>query len=208
MSPSTWVAKEDVERASSGDLKEFEETRGCGGGSVESRKNLGTAGSPRSFGILAGVFLIGCEQLRSPARLASKPAALGNKLQRLVFVGHEVCTAVAGDNNRAGVSAQRFLRKRFTVGGTIPNKEYFCVPEGEKCKVRFFAPDTAALLYIRYKPAPYQKINQQTCDPSEVEVKGARTRGRQISIKDVSSITAEPTRGWDLEAATTKVMFA
>ena len=57
------------------------------------------------------------------------------------------------------------------------------------------------------KPAPYQKINQLTCNPSEVEVKGARTRGRQISIKDVSSITSEPTRGWDPEAATTKVMF-
>ncbi len=98
--------------------------------------------------------------------------------------------------------------KRFTFGGTILDKEYFCVPESEKCKVHFFAPDTPAQLYIRYKPAPYQKINQQTCNPSEVEVKGARTRGRQISIKDVSSITSEPTRGWDPEAATTKVMFA
>jgi hypothetical protein len=41
-----------------------------------------------------------------------------------------------------------------------------------------------------------------------VDVKGPKTRGRQISIKDVSSITAEPTRGWDPEAPTTKVVFA
>jgi len=74
--------------------------------------------------------------------------------------------------------------------------------------VLFFEPDTPAQLYIRYKPAPYQKINQQTCDPAEVEVKGAKTRGRQISIKEVGSITSQPTRGWDPDAATTKLVFA
>ena len=68
--------------------------------------------------------------------------------------------------------------------------------------------NTPQELYIRYKPAPYQKINQQTCHPAEVEIKGAKTRGRQISIKDVSSITSQPTRGWDPEAPTTKVAFA
>jgi topoisomerase-4 subunit A len=96
--------------------------------------------------------------------------------------------------------------KRFTFGGTILNKLYHAIPP--RSKVLFFAPNTPPTLYIRYKPAPYQKINQQTCNPSEVEVKGAKTRGRQISIKDVSSVTAEPTRGWDPEAPTTKLQFA
>jgi hypothetical protein len=41
-----------------------------------------------------------------------------------------------------------------------------------------------------------------------VEVKNPRTRGRQISIKDVSSVTAEPTRGWDEKETTTKILFA
>lgn len=98
--------------------------------------------------------------------------------------------------------------KRFTFGGYILDKEYLCVPQGEKCRVQFFAPDTPATLYIRYKPAPYQKVNQQTCNPGELEVKGPRTRGRQVSIKDVATITAEPTRGWDPEALTTRVVFA
>ncbi|MBI4327177.1 MAG: DNA topoisomerase IV subunit A [Chloroflexi bacterium] len=98
--------------------------------------------------------------------------------------------------------------KRFAFGGYILDKDYFCVPEGQKCKVQFLATDTPAVLYIRYKPAPYQRINQQTCVPGEVDVKSARTRGRQISIKDVSSITAEPTRGWDPAAPTTKVVLA
>jgi hypothetical protein len=40
----------------------------------------------------------------------------------------------------------------------------FCIPE--KSRILFFAPDTPKLLYIRYKPAPHQKISQQTCDPN------------------------------------------
>ena len=98
--------------------------------------------------------------------------------------------------------------KRFTFGGTILDKDYFCVPEGEKCKLLFFEPGTPETLYIRYKPAPHQKINQQTCLPSEVEVKTAKTRGRQLTIKDVGAVGTKPPRGWDPEATTTKVMFA
>ena len=96
--------------------------------------------------------------------------------------------------------------KRFTFGGTIMNKVYHCIPP--KSKILFFEADTPAELFIKYKPAPYQKINQQTCTPKEVEVKGPKTRGRQISIKDVSSINSKPPRGWDPEAPTTKLQFA
>jgi topoisomerase IV subunit A len=96
--------------------------------------------------------------------------------------------------------------KRFTFGGTILNKAYSCIPE--KSRILFFAPETPKQLYVRYKPAPHQKISQQTCDPNEIEVKSAKTRGRQLSIKDISSVTAEPTRGWDEKAATTKIIFA
>ena len=96
--------------------------------------------------------------------------------------------------------------KRFTFGGTIMKKIYHCIPP--KSKILFFEPDTPGELYIKYKPAAYQKITQQTCNPAEVEVKGPKTRGRQISIKDVSSINSKPSRGWDPEAATTKLQFA
>jgi topoisomerase-4 subunit A len=95
--------------------------------------------------------------------------------------------------------------KRFTFGGTILDKAYLCIPE--KSRILFFAPDTPKLLYVRYKPAPHQKVNQQTCDPSEVTVKSPRSLGRQISFKDISSVTAEPTRGWDENATTTKIVF-
>lgn len=95
--------------------------------------------------------------------------------------------------------------KRFKFGGTIMNKAYLCIPD--KSRILYFAPDTPKVLYVRYKPAPHQKINQQTCDPSKIEIKSPKTRGRQISIKDISSVTAEPTRGWDEKAATTEIVF-
>jgi topoisomerase IV subunit A len=95
--------------------------------------------------------------------------------------------------------------KRFAFGGLILNKEYHCVPP--KAKVLFFAPDTPEQLFIRYKPAPYQKISQQTCHPGEVEVRGPKARGRQISIKEVAAVGVKPPRGWDPEAPTTRLQF-
>jgi topoisomerase-4 subunit A len=134
------------------------------------------------------------------------------ELPEKLFVGPDLIYAAVPDRDRVFTLAystrDAAYLKRFTFGGTILDKDYFCVPEDEKCKVHYFEPDTPKELFIRYKPAPYQKINQQTCDPSQVEVKGARTRGRQISIKDVAGITDAPTRGWDAEAPTTKVLFA
>ncbi|MBK9139705.1 MAG: DNA topoisomerase IV subunit A [Verrucomicrobia bacterium] len=133
------------------------------------------------------------------------------ELPEKLFVGPDLVYAGLPERERiftlAYSTRDATYLKRFTFGGTILDKDYFCVPEGEKCRLLYFAPDTPETLYIRYKPAPYQKINQQTCNPSEVDVKGPRTRGRQVSIKDVASLTDKPTRGWDPEAPTTKVVF-
>ena len=96
--------------------------------------------------------------------------------------------------------------KRFKFGGTILDKAYLCIPE--KSRILFFAEGTPKILYVRYKPALHQKINQQTCDTKQIEVKSPKTRGRMISAKDISSVTAEPTRGWDEKAATTEIVFA
>ncbi len=96
--------------------------------------------------------------------------------------------------------------KRFTFGGTILDKDYELVPP--KSKILFFAPDTPDTLFIKYKPAPHQKINQQTCKPGEVAVKNCKARGNQISIKDVASIGSKPPRNWDHEASSPKLNFA
>ena len=131
------------------------------------------------------------------------------ELPEKFFVGPDLVYCGLPERDRIFTAAytnrEATYLKRFTFGGTIMNKVYHYIPL--KSKVLFFEPDTPAELFIRYKPAPYQKINQQTCHPAEIEVKGPKTRGRQISIKDVTSINSRPSRGWDSEAATTKLQF-
>ncbi len=132
------------------------------------------------------------------------------ELPEKLFVGPELFYCGLPERERVFTCAytdrHASYLKRFTFGGTIMNKAYACIPE--KSRLLFFAADTPKILYVRYKPAPHQKINQQTCDPNEIEVKGPKTRGRQISIKDISSVTPEPTRGWDDSATTTKIIFS
>jgi topoisomerase-4 subunit A len=131
------------------------------------------------------------------------------ELQEKMFVGPDLEYAAVPEREKvftlAYTNRQATYLKRFTFGGTILNKEYFCIPP--KSKILFLELDTPAELFIRYKPAPYQKVNQQTCKPGDVEVKGPKTRGRQISIKEVAAIGSKPPRGWDPEAPTTKLEF-
>ena len=131
------------------------------------------------------------------------------ELPEKLFVGQELFYCGLPERERVFTCAytdrDASYLKRFTFGGSILNKVYLCIPD--KSRILYFAPDTPKQLYVRYKPAPHQKISQQTCDPSQIEVKSPRTRGRQISIKDVSSVTAEPTRGWDERETTTKIVF-
>jgi topoisomerase-4 subunit A len=132
------------------------------------------------------------------------------ELQEKLFVGPDLVYCGIPERDRvftlAYTNREATYLKRFTFGGIIMNKEYFCIPE--KSKILFYEPDTPAQIYIKYKPAPYQKVAQQTANPADVAVKGAKTRGNQISIKDVSSINSKPSRGWDPEAPTTKLTFA
>ena len=125
------------------------------------------------------------------------------------FVGPDLVFAALPDRERiftcVYTNREATYLKRFKFGGTIMNKIYHCIPP--KSKVLYFEPATPPELFIKYKPAPYQKINQQTCNPAEVEVKSPKTRGRQISVKDVSSINSKPPRGWEPEGPTTRLQF-
>ncbi len=132
------------------------------------------------------------------------------ELPEKLFVGPDLVYCGLPERERvftlAYTNREATYLKRFTFGGTIMNKVYHCIPP--KSRVLFFEPNTPPQLYIKYKPAPYQKIHQQTCNPAQVEVKGPKTRGRQISVKDISSINSQPSRGWDPDAATTTLQFA
>ena len=132
------------------------------------------------------------------------------ELPEKLFVGPDLIYAGVPERDRVFTLAysnrEASYLKRFTFGGMILDKEYFCIPE--KSKVLFFVQDTPDVLYIKYKPAPHQKVSQQTCKPGDLGVKSAKAIGNQISIKDVQSVNAKPPRNWDPEATTTELKFA
>jgi topoisomerase-4 subunit A len=132
------------------------------------------------------------------------------ELPEKLFVGPDVLLCTLPDRDRVFTCAYTdrtaTYLKRFTFGGIILDKEYRCIPE--KSRILYFDSGTPKELYIKYKPAPHQKVSQQICDPSEVDVKTPKTLGRQISIKDVGSINAKPPRNWDEKETTTKLQFS
>jgi topoisomerase-4 subunit A len=131
------------------------------------------------------------------------------ELPEKLFIGPDLLYCAIPDRDRpytlSYTNREATYLKRFTFGGTILNKDYFCIPP--KSKILFFEPGTPETIYIRYKPAPYQKINQQTCKPSDLAIKGVKSLGNQISIKEVSAINSKPPRNWDPNENTTPLQF-
>ena len=122
------------------------------------------------------------------------------ELPEKLFVGNDLLHVGPPERDRvftvAYAEKDATWIKRFTFGGTILDKEYALHPF-PKAKVLLFEPDTPEQVFIKYRPAPYQRISQQVAKPAELAVKNARARGNQISIKDVASINVKPPRNWD-----------
>ncbi|MGD9781633.1 MAG: DNA topoisomerase IV subunit A [Kiritimatiellia bacterium] len=90
--------------------------------------------------------------------------------------------------------------KRFTFGGVIQNKDYFCIPEGETGKALFFADNQPATLYVKYAPRKSQQIHQQEFDPKKIAIRTPKTRGNQITTKKIAEIETQKPRNWDAKA--------
>lgn len=90
--------------------------------------------------------------------------------------------------------------KRFTFGGVIQNKDYFCIPEGETGQALFFADNQPATLYVKYAPRKGQQIHQQEFEPKKVAVRTPKTRGIQMTTKIIAAIDTQKPRNWDDKA--------
>ncbi len=132
------------------------------------------------------------------------------ELPEKLFVGQDMIQCLTPERDRVFTLAygtrEATWMKRFTFGGTILDKEYRLCPE-PKAKILFFEADTPEMVYIKYKPAPYQKVSQQTAHPSELAIKSAKARGNQVSIKDVASVQSRKPRNWDDSEPSTRLKF-
>lgn len=126
-----------------------------------------------------------------------------------LFVGQDLIYCGISDREKVFTSVYQYkggaYMKRFIFGGAILNKEYQCIPE--KSKILFFEAGTPEKIYIKHKPAPYQRVDQRVANPSELSVKSAKARGNQVSTKEPASVRSKPPRNWNSDAATTVLKF-
>ena len=85
--------------------------------------------------------------------------------------------------------------KRFKIGGVIMNSEYGYIPKDAKMLLCCYGtPDS---LYVKYESAKRQRISQQAFDLRKVRIKSLKTKGIQLTSKDISRIGTRPERWWD-----------
>ncbi len=111
--------------------------------------------------------------------------------------------------------------KRFRFGGLIRNKDYHLSPEKPKSKILFLQEGCPETLYVKYKPAKNQRINQQYFllreqvkraaapgGPEEkqdvVPVRTASAKGKQLTTKPIARIASAKGSWWDEKAAPSK----
>ena len=90
--------------------------------------------------------------------------------------------------------------KRFKMGGAIMNREYF-MTIGEKSKIQLLIDGTPEAIYVKYNKAKGQRIYQQRFTPTDIAVKGVKSRGNRMTTKSIKYIGTEPGRWWDQDDA-------
>jgi len=95
--------------------------------------------------------------------------------------------------------------KKFTFGGAIMNKEYFCTPEGSK--VLLFTEGKPGHVYVKYAKQKRLRILQQAFETAKIPTKGVKAKGIRMTIKKVRWIGTEKPRGWDNAQSTPSGAF-
>ena len=85
--------------------------------------------------------------------------------------------------------------KRFRFGGTIMNKEYRLCPE--KSRVQLLSDEPVERMWVKYKPAPRQRVNQQIFEAGNFTIKGAKAKGNQLTVKKIAKLWTHEPRGWE-----------
>lgn len=163
------------------------------------------------YKVTGGEFPIACTQYDKLLVISKDGSYKVVQIEEKAFVGTKVIHCEHPDKESVYTmvyqTSDACYVKRFAFGGTIMNKEYTLIPGKKKGRIVYLEKATPDKLFIRYKPIPRQKINQQTCEPKLLTVKGPKTKGKQISIKSISNIGSKPPKNWEEDAPTTEVLL-
>jgi topoisomerase IV subunit A len=79
--------------------------------------------------------------------------------------------------------------KRFNIGGAIMNRDYSCTQDG--AKIKWLVAEPVKEVRLKYRQAQGAKASEQSFELATIPVRGARTRGLQVSKRTITSITAK-----------------
>lgn len=79
--------------------------------------------------------------------------------------------------------------KRFNIGGAIMNRDYSCTQDG--AKIKWLVGDAVKEVRLKYRQTQGAKAGEQSFELANIPIRGARTRGLQVSKRTVTSITAK-----------------
>jgi len=116
-----------------------------------------------------------------------------------LFVDSGVISCAVVDRDRVITIAYKedglAYAKRFTVGGTILNKEYRCIAKG--AEIIMLADDAPPVIYVKYVPEANQKISQQLFDMAKLPVRDPRGRGMMMTSKTIALISGARPAKWN-----------
>jgi topoisomerase-4 subunit A len=116
-----------------------------------------------------------------------------------LFVDQNLEYAAVADRDRVMTAVYRHedltFMKKFTFGGMIQNKEYLLAPEGSQ--LLFFADNQPAQLFVKFVKQPRLKILQQIFPTDRLAVRGAGSKGVQMTSKRIRSIGSSKPRTWE-----------
>ncbi len=95
--------------------------------------------------------------------------------------------------------------KRFSLGGTVTNREYRCAPKGAEIRLLSDAPVPS--IYVIYAADKAQAIRQQEFPGGRIPVRDREARGVLMTSKRVASIGAVRPPEWDPALKTPKGSF-
>ena len=144
------------------------------------------------------------EELLKCSSLDKVIAVYGDGIYKLanapdkLYVGSDLLFFAIFDRERPMIlvyqSGPTSYIKRFKFGGTILNRDYRLCPENST--VLLLDGDNPETLYIKFKPAKNQRVHQMVINVGDYAVKGAKTKGNQLTVKKISKIADKPPRGW------------
>ncbi|MBV9998827.1 MAG: DNA topoisomerase IV subunit A [Verrucomicrobia bacterium] len=79
--------------------------------------------------------------------------------------------------------------KRFNIGGAIMNRDYSCTQDG--ARIKWLVDDPVKEVRLKFRQTQGAKAGDQSFDLAAIPVRGARTRGLQVSKRTITSITAK-----------------